>query len=61
MVIGVIVARPLPKFFNDYELSHTPTGEFEVYEKLDGSLIIMSFYKDKPFFVREEVLLLRKV
>ena len=50
VVIGVIVARPLPKFFNDYELSHTPTGEFEVFEKLDGSLIIMSFYKGKPFF-----------
>ena len=48
---GMIVARPLPKFFNDYELKGPkPTGPFEVYEKLDGSCIIMGFYERKPFF-----------
>ena len=48
---GMIVARPLPKFFNDYELKGSkPTGPFEVYEKLDGSCIIMGFYEGKPFF-----------
>ena len=48
---GMIVARPLPKFFNDYELKGAkPTGPFEVYEKLDGSCIIMGFYEGKPFF-----------
>ena len=48
---GMIVARPLPKFFNDYELKGPkPTGPFEVYEKLDGSCIIMGFYEGKPFF-----------
>ena len=48
---GMIVARPVPKFFNDYELKGAkPTGPFEVYEKLDGSCIIMGFYERKPFF-----------
>ena len=48
---GMIVARPLPKFFNDYELKGSiPSGPFEVYEKLDGSCIIMGFYDGKPFF-----------
>ena len=48
---GMIVARPLPKFFNDYELKGPmPSGPFEVYEKLDGSCIIMGFYHGKPFF-----------
>ena len=46
-----IIARPLPKFFNDYEVKGTlPPSPFKVYEKLDGSLIIMSFYKGKPIF-----------
>ena len=48
---GMIVARPLPKFFNDYELKGPkPSGPFEVYEKLDGSCIIMGFFEGKPFF-----------
>jgi hypothetical protein len=46
-----IIARPLPKFFNDYEVrGGLPSKPFEVYEKLDGSLIIMSFYEGKPIF-----------
>ena len=48
---GMIVARPLPKFFNAYELKGPrPKGPFEVYEKLDGSCIIMGFHEGKPFF-----------
>lgn len=48
---GKIIARPLPKFFNDYEVKGVlPSQPFEVYKKLDGSLIIMSFYEGKPFF-----------
>jgi RNA ligase len=41
---GEILARPWAKFFN-LEESHlyTPTDKFEVYEKVDGSLII-AFY-----------------
>lgn len=38
-----VVARPFRKFFNIEEGKHTPTKEFDVYEKMDGSLII-AFY-----------------
>jgi RNA ligase len=41
---GNIVARPFRKFFNIEEGKHTPTSEFEVYEKMDGSLIILFWY-----------------
>jgi RNA ligase len=41
---GNIVARPFKKFFNLEEGKHTPTSEFEVYEKMDGSLGIMFKY-----------------
>jgi RNA ligase len=41
---GEIVARPFKKFFNMEEGKHTPTSEFEVYEKMDGSLGIMFEY-----------------
>ena len=48
---GTIVGRPLSKFFNDYELEGSPPSRlFEVYEKLDGNLIIMSFFNGSPFF-----------
>ena len=48
---GMIIARPLPKFFNHYEIKgQIPSDEFEVYVKLDGSLIIMAFFNGKPFF-----------
>lgn len=45
-----IIARPFPKFFNYEELeSHSiPNENFEVYEKLDGSLGILYFVNDKP-------------
>jgi T4 RnlA family RNA ligase len=40
-----VVARPFRKFFNIEERKHTPTEDFEVFEKLDGSLIILYFYQ----------------
>jgi RNA ligase len=41
---GNIVARPFRKFFNLSENKHTPTTDFEVYSKLDGSLGIFFNY-----------------
>ena len=46
---GTIIGRPIPKFFNDYEVT-PPNGDFEVTEKMDGSLIIMSFYRGDVIF-----------
>lgn len=41
---GNVVAKPFKKFFNIEEKKHTPTEEFDVYEKMDGSLgIIFNF------------------
>ena len=41
---GNVVARPFKKFFNLEENKHTPTSEFEVFDKMDGSLGIMFKY-----------------
>ena len=41
---GNIVARPFKKFFNLEEGKHTPTSDFDVYMKLDGSLGILFNY-----------------
>lgn len=41
---GRIWARPFKKFFNLEEEKHEPTDDFEVFEKLDGSLIIVFWY-----------------
>jgi RNA ligase len=41
---GNVVAKPFPKFFNIEEKRHTPTEDFEVFEKMDGSLGIMFKY-----------------
>jgi len=41
---GNIVARPFKKFWNLGENHHTPSESFEVFEKLDGSLIIVFWY-----------------
>ncbi|PZO36761.1 MAG: hypothetical protein DCF19_20505 [Pseudanabaena frigida] len=47
---GAIAARPLPKFFNLQEHKESlPTEPFDVYEKLDGSLGILYWYKDRPY------------
>jgi RNA ligase len=42
---GNIIARPFKKFFNDSEKKHTPTPDFDVYEKMDGSLGILFHYE----------------
>jgi len=42
---GNVVARPFKKFFNLDENRHTPTEEFEVFEKMDGSLGILFSYQ----------------
>lgn len=47
---GTVVARPFKKFFNMEEGKHTPTQDFEVYEKMDGSCIICFYYSDKWIF-----------
>jgi RNA ligase len=44
---GNIVARPFKKFFNMEENKHTPTEEFDVFEKMDGSLGILFYYQDR--------------
>jgi hypothetical protein len=47
---GNVVARPYQKFFNMEEGKHTPTSEFEVQEKLDGSLGILFNYNNEWVF-----------
>lgn len=47
---GRIVARPFRKFFNLEEVDSLPSGEFKVYEKLDGSLGILFEYEDEWIF-----------
>jgi RNA ligase len=42
---GNIVARPFSKFFNIEEGKYTPTENFEVWEKMDGSLGIVFWYE----------------
>lgn len=47
---GNVVARPFRKFFNIEEGKHTPTEQFQVFEKMDGSLGILFFYGDEWVF-----------
>lgn len=44
---GNIIARSFPKFFNyeEHETEEIPNEPFEVFEKMDGSLIICFYYK----------------
>lgn len=45
-----IIARPFRKFFNvDQHKGNLPSRDFEVFDKLDGSLGILYFIGDKPF------------
>lgn len=45
---GEVVACPFPKFFNVGEGAHTvPDLPFEVFDKLDGSLIIIYWHDDR--------------
>lgn len=48
--VGNLVARPFKKFFNIEEAKHTPTEEFEIFEKMDGSLGIMFYYGGEWIF-----------
>ena len=48
--LGRVVARPFKKFFNMEEGKHTPTSEFEVFEKMDGSLGILFNYNGEWVF-----------
>lgn len=45
---GDIVARPFKKFFNyeEHKPEDLPNEEFEVYEKMDGSLGILFYYEE---------------
>ena len=47
---GNIVARPFKKFFNMEEGKYTPTEEFEVFTKEDGSLGILFYYNNEWIF-----------
>lgn len=47
---GRVVARPFSKFFNIEEGKHTPTQEFEVFEKMDGSLGIVFVYQGQVVY-----------
>ncbi len=48
---GNIVARPFPKFFNLQEYDgDLPLEDFEVFDKLDGSLGILYFDISHPFY-----------
>lgn len=42
---GNIIAKPFKKFFNLEEGKHTPTSDFDVYMKLDGSLGVLFNYR----------------
>jgi RNA ligase len=42
---GKVVARPFRKFFNIEEGKHTSTPDFDVYDKMDGSLGILFNYE----------------
>ncbi len=42
---GDVVATPFRKFFNIEEKQYRETSDFEVYSKLDGSLIIVFWYE----------------
>ncbi len=44
---GRIIARSFPKFHNIEEGKYTPTEDFVVYEKLDGSLILVFFHDNE--------------
>ena len=47
-----VVATPFPKFFNLGEVDETiPDEPFEVYEKLDGSLIILFHHRNRWYAV----------
>jgi len=48
--LGNIQAHPLKKFFNLEEGGHIPTDNFEIFDKVDGSLIILFCYEGNWIF-----------
>jgi RNA ligase len=64
---GRIMARPFKKFFNIEEGKHASTSEFNVYEKMDGSLIIIFWYDggwvvaSRGSFTSEQAIAARKI
>jgi RNA ligase len=49
-ITGEVVARPFKKFHNIEEGKYIPTSKFDVYEKMDGSLLILFNYKGEWIF-----------
>lgn len=49
-ITGKVIARPFKKFFNIEENKYIPTSKFDVYEKMDGSLLILFNYKGEWVF-----------
>ena len=48
---GEVIARPLPKFFNHHEIKgQMQQQEYELFKKMDGSLVIMFHYKGNQIF-----------
>ena len=47
---GRVFARPFSKFFNLEEGRHTSTQDFEVFEKMDGSLGIAFVYEERVVY-----------
>ena len=45
-----IVARPFQKFFNYEELETVPAGPFKVFDKADGSMLIIAIYEGQKIF-----------
>ena len=45
--LGNIIARPFKKFFSLEHEQHTPTKNFDVFEKMDGSLIVCFNYNNQ--------------
>ena len=54
---GNVIARPFKKFFEEHQLydEFKPSVKnAKIYEKMDGALGIMFFYKGKPFFCNRQ-------
>lgn len=43
---GEVIARSFSKFFNWEENKHTPTNNFRIFDKVDGSLGLLFFYRE---------------
>lgn len=64
---GKIIGRALPKFFNHGENKHKPTENFRIFNKMDGSLFILFFYRgewvtaSRGSFISEQAVEGRKI